>query len=176
MENIRFTQIYKENQDLHQELLPLWLDYMKEIGEHNSNSPYNNDEIIKDIQGLERRVKIQGNRKEMHFELFYCDDLLIGFANFAIDTGTVYGLIEAGYGVVMEFYIAPNYRRKGYGKILFGHIEKALKSDGTQHIYLTPDLVTGEAFWVAMGFRDTGKVDPDNKLPIYLKNILDNIE
>ena len=168
MQTFRFTQIYKDNHDLYQDLLPLWIDYINEIDVHKCVFQ-SNDEII---QNLNRRVKIQGTRKEMHFELFYCDDVPIGFANFAIDTGTLYGLLEAGYGVVMEFYVAPVCRRKGYGKLLYEHVENTLKGDGARYMCLTPDLVTGVLFWVAMGFNDTGKIDPDNQLPIYLKQLI----
>lgn len=168
MKNITYIQIYKGNQDLYDKILPQWIEYFNNLYKETEDEKPTSDEIIRD---LNRIINIQGNRPDMHFELFFCDDTLIGFANFAIDTGTVYGLLEAGYGVVAEFYISPEFRRKGYGKLFFEHIEETLKNDGTQHFYLTPDLVTGVHFWVAMGFNDSGKIDPDNKLPIYIKNI-----
>ena len=167
MQNFRVKQIYKDDQNLYQNLLPLWIDYFKEIESHNCCAKFE----VEATFDLNRRVRIQGNRKEMHFELFYCDNELIGFAYYAIDTGTVYGLLEAGYGFVGEFYITPANRRKGYGKLLYEHIEKTLINDGAKYIYLTPNLVTGEPFWTAMGFSDSGKVDPDNKLPIYIKKL-----
>ena len=71
----------------------------------------------------------------------------------------------------MEFYIIPDFRRKGYGRTLYEHIENVLINDGAQHMCLTANLVTGKPFWVAMGFHDTGKVDPDNKLPIFIKQL-----
>ena len=43
--------------------------------------------------------------------------------------------------------------------------------NGTQHVYLTSDTVTGVPFWVAMGFNDSGKIDPDNKMTIYIKSV-----
>jgi GNAT superfamily N-acetyltransferase len=100
----------------------------------------------------------------------------MGIANFAIDTGTIYGLIEAGCGTVLGFYIKPEYRRKGFGRAFFKHIENTLKADGATHIYTTPDKVTGVPFWSAMGFAASGKIDPDNHLSIYIKTIaaLDN--
>ena len=167
MQNIQFRQIYKDDPGLYQSLLPLWKDYFNEIDERKWDADLE-EEVILD---LKRRVKIQGNRKEMHFELFYCDDALIGFANFAINTGTHYGLLEEGYGMVAEFYIIPANRRKGYGKLFYGHVERTLICDGAKYIYLTPDLITGVPFWTAMGFSDSGKTDPDNKLPIYIKKL-----
>jgi|GEM_PF-1535169 Acetyltransferase (GNAT) family. len=167
----KFVQIYEENTDLYQDLLPQWTDFLRELAEHDDNTPTSNEEIIHD---LNRRIKIQGNRKDMHFELFYCDDKLVGFSNFAINLGTIYGLVEAGHGTVMGFYIVPNFRRKGYGQIFFEHIEETLRNDGADKMYLCPAPVTGEPFWIAMGFRDSGKFDPDDKLPIYFKNIHTN--
>jgi GNAT superfamily N-acetyltransferase len=107
----------------------------------------------------------------MHFELIFCDDKLIGFANFAIDTGGISGLIEKGYGCVMEFYIIPEFRRKGYGELLYRHIEETLVSDGAQHIYLISDTGAGVPFWGVMGFNDSGKIDPDNGQPILIKHV-----
>jgi len=167
LENITYVQIYKGNQDLYNDILPLWIAYLNEPYESDDEKP-TDDERIHD---LNRRINIQGNRPDMHFELFYYDDMLVGFSNFAIDTGTLYGLLESGYGVVMEFYIAPEFRRKGYGKLFYEHIEETLKNDGTQNLYLTSDTVTGVPFWIAMGFNNSGKIDPDNNMPVYIKHI-----
>ncbi|MCL2773324.1 MAG: GNAT family N-acetyltransferase [Oscillospiraceae bacterium] len=167
MQNFKFMQIYPENQTLYQDLLPKWIDFIKEIDEHRNGSQ-SDTEII---HNLDCRVKIQGSRKDMHFELFYCDNELIGFANFAIDLGTIYGLIESGYGTVMGIYIVPEYRQKGNGKLFFEHIQKTLESDGAKYMYICPDLVTGEPFWSAVGFHDSGKIDPDENLPIYVKQL-----
>jgi len=105
----------------------------------------------------------------MHFELLYCGDAFIGFSNFAIDLGTVYGLLEQGCGTVMEFYIVPEHKRKGYGRLFYEHIEKTLQNDGASKVYVCPDCITGKPFWASMGFADSGKIDPDNEMPIYIK-------
>ena len=148
MQNFLFKQIFKDDKGLYQDLLPQWIDFIKELEEHDNGSK-SDDDIIHD---LNRRIKIQGNRKDMHFELLYCDNALVGFSNFAIDLGTIYGLIEAGHGTVMGFYIVPEFRRKGYGRLLFEHIQETLKRDGASKMYVCPDPVTGEPFWIAMGF------------------------
>ena len=167
MNNITYFQIYKENQDLYNEILPLWIAYLNEPYESDDKKPADDERIC----DLNIRINIQGNRPDMHFELFFCDGTLIGFANFAIDTGGISGLIKKGYGTVMEFYIAPEFRRKGYGKLFYNHIEETLIKDGTQNIYLTSDTVAGVPFWGAMGFSESGKIDPDNKMPIYIKSV-----
>jgi len=167
MKNIKFIQIHKENQDLYNAVFPHWINYFDNLHWDQGEKP-TQDEIIHD---LNRRINIQGSRPDMHFELFFVDSDLVGFANFAINTGTYYGLLEAGYGSVMEFYIIPTFRRKGYGKLLYEHIEKTLKNHGAKKIYLTTDAVNGEAFWFAMGYHDSGIIDPDNGLSIYIKDI-----
>lgn len=126
MATLTFTQITRENQKQHEELLSQWITYMREIDEHENES-ISDEKIIHD---LERRINIQGKRKDMHFEVCYQKDDMIGFANFAINLGTLYGLLGYGYGTVMELYISPEYRRKGFGNLLYEHIEETLKYDG----------------------------------------------
>jgi GNAT superfamily N-acetyltransferase len=168
IDNAKFIQIYKDDTELYQELLPKWIDYMKEIDDGGQDSDFE-EYIIKD---LKLRVKNQGTRKDMHFELFYLDDAFIGFAQFAIVHGTLYGLAEAGNGFILEFYIVPEYRRKGYGKFLHNHIEETLIREGAKYICLTAYLASGEPFWVAMGYNDSGKADNDNNLPVYMKSVV----
>jgi GNAT superfamily N-acetyltransferase len=163
-----FMQVDNNNYNEHSQLKILWNDCLKEINGHSAI--IESDEVIEDQ--LIKRINIQNKRKDMHFELCYLTDELIGFANFAIDLGTIYGLIESGYGIIMGFYIIPKYRRKGYGKCMYNNCEEKLKKDGAKYIYVCPDLITGKPFWSAMGFKDSGKFDPDDKLPIYIKNIL----
>ena len=90
---------------------------------------------------------------------------------YAIDLGGIKGILEAGYGYIMEIYIVPDYRRKGMGVQVYKHIEKTLKTDGAEKIYLTPDSVNGVPFWETLGFTDSGNCDPDNKMHIYISPI-----
>lgn len=71
----------------------------------------------------------------------------------------------------MEFYVLPQYRRQGYGKNIFEHIEKTFFCHGTEYMYLTPEEVRGEQFWSSLGFMNSGKIDPDNHMPIYIKKV-----
>ena len=168
MNILTFTQIEKGNQTHYETAKTLWLPFSIELDEHEGITETEN-EILHD---LARRINIQGSRATMHFEIAYADLEPIGIAMFAIDTGTVYGLLESGYGVITGFYIKPEYRRKGFGKDFFTHIENTLIKDGASKIYLTPDEVTGEPFWKALGFENSGKIDPDDKKFIYIKDCL----
>jgi len=167
MEYLRFIQIEKENDRHFEIILSLWIDHINELDGHR-NRKSSVEEIT--VQ-LKKRVNIQGMRRDLHFEICYFEDTAIGLAMFAIDLGGIKGLIDAGYGFIMDYYISPNYRRRGYGRELFEHIQTVFRSHGAEYIYLTPDPVTGKPFWSAMGFKDSGKIDPDNKLPIYIKSI-----
>lgn len=162
---LTFLQIYKSNAEHFENAKSLWLPFIREVNEHDGITE-TEAEITDDLR---KRIGIQGSRPDMHFELAFLENKPVGIAMFAIDTGTVYGLLEARYGTVMGFFIKPEYRHKGLGREFYCHIEEILKKDGAPKIYLTPDGITGEPFWKAMGFTDSGKIDPDNKMPIYIK-------
>lgn len=164
---LTYLQIDKNNEKHFESAKSLWFPFIREVNEHDGTME-TEEEIL---DGLRKRISIQGSRPDMHFEIAFLEGKPVGIAMFAIDTGTVYGLLEAGYGTIMGFYIKPENRRKGLGREFFRHIEEILKKDGAPKIYLTPDGVTGEPFWRAVGFTDSGKIDPDNKMPIYIKDI-----
>lgn len=167
MNELKFVQIEKDNRKHFEDAKSVWLPFIKEVNTHDGISK--SDEEI--IDGLRKRIAIQGKRSDMHFEVMAVAEKVIGIAMFAIDLGTVYGLLETGYGTIMGFYIKPEYRRQGYGRKFYQHIEKTLRNDGAKHMYLCPDSVTGMPFWTAMGFYSSGKFDPDDKKPIYVKEI-----
>ncbi|MBU1144595.1 MAG: GNAT family N-acetyltransferase [Firmicutes bacterium] len=167
MANIEFLQINKESFQTIESAKMLWIPYVLETKKNK------NEEIVLDQinDNLVRRINIQGLRDSMHFELFYFNSECIGIANFAIDLGGIRGIIEPGYGFIMEFYIVPEKRKHGFGRMFFSHIESVLKADGANALYLTPDLVTGIPFWKALGFENSKKIDPDNHMPIFIKKI-----
>ena len=165
MSNLKFVQIRKYDSAQFNTASKLWLPFVQET---NSNDGIIQPEI-EIIDGLRKRIAIQGLRKDMHFEIAYFGDNAIGIAMFAIDLGTIYGLLEKGYGTVMGFYILPEYRRKGFGSEFWQHIETILRQDGATNFYICPDAVTGVPFWTHLGFVDSGKVDPDDKKPIFIK-------
>ena len=164
---LTYLQIDKSNNEHFESAESLWLPFICEVNEHDGTVE-TEEEIV---DGLRKRISIQGSRTDMHFEIAFFENEPVGIAMFAIDTGTVYGLLETGCGTVMGFFIKPGYRRKGLGREFYRHIEEILRKDGAFKIYLTPDDITGEPFWRAMGFTDSGKIDPDNKMPIYIKDI-----
>ena len=83
------------------------------------------------------------------------------------------GYIKVGYGYIMEFYVLPEFRRNGYGKQMYSHLEELLITDGAKGLYLTSDPITGKPFWLACGYKNTGEKSPENNQEIYEK-VLDN--
>ncbi len=165
MEKIKFTQIYQDDMSLCETAGALWVPFIKEVNGHEGKVK-SEGEIS---EGLKKRIAIQGSRRDMHFEIMFLKDVPVGIAMFAIDLGTVYGLLEKGYGTVMGFYIRPEYRNKGLGREFWLHIEAILRGDGAVKFYVCPDSVTGVPFWTRMGFADSGLIDPDDQKPIYTK-------
>lgn len=165
--SINFIQIEKDNASHFEMASKLWIPFIKEVNEHDGTCQ--SEEQI--VNGLKKRISIQGSRKDMHFEIAFVNEEAFGIAMFAIDLGTVYGLLEKGYGTIMGFYIHPKFRRKGLGTCFGKHIETTLYSDGARKMYICPDSVTGEPFWKANGYADSGKIDPDDKKPIYIKEL-----
>lgn len=109
--------------------------------------------------------------KDRFVELCYLGKDLIGFAYVKIDRERHRGYVRPGWGYVMEFYVKPEHRRNGYGKKIYKHLENILKSNGVSNIWLTADPVTGEPFWSAIGFTNSGEKSPENNLYIYEKTI-----
>lgn len=168
MKELKFIQIQNNDDELFEQAKSVWIPFINEVN-NNDGTVQSDDEII---SGLQKRINIQGSRKNMHFEIAVIKSEVIGIAMFAIDLGTVYGLLDSpGYGTISGFYIKPECRRKGYGRKFYEHIQNVLKKDGAKKMYLCPDSVTGVPFWTAMGFQDSGKIDPDDKKPIYTKSI-----
>lgn len=109
--------------------------------------------------------------KDRFVELCYLGEDLIGFTYGKIDREEHRGYVRPGWGYVMEFYVKPEYRRNGYGREVYKHLENIFKANGVSNVWLTADPVTGEPFWSAVGFANSGKKSPENNLYIYEKEL-----
>lgn len=138
--------------------------YMKELDE-NENNVTPQDFLTKWINSI---IAIQGD-SDRHLEYCYDGNELIGFLYGKIDHPEHNGFKKIGYGYIMEFYVLPEHRRKGYGREMFLHLESLFKKDGAKMMYLTAEPVTGKPFWEAMGFMRTGEISPENKEAVYEK-------
>lgn len=175
MKNLNFVQLQKENEEHYKLLESLMIPYSIEIdSHHNRETP---TELIQEItRGM---LNMQGDT-DRHLKLCYEEEKLIGFLYGKVDHVGHKGFIKPEYGYIMEFYVKPEFRRNGYGKAMYQRLEQLFASHGTELMYLTSDPITGEPFWKAMGFENTGKVSPENGLLIYEKcvrniKVIDNL-
>ena len=99
------------------------------------------------------------------------DNKLIGFLYGKIDMPEDMGYKKIGFGYVVEFFVQPEYRRKGYGKEMFCCLESFFRENGVKRMYLTADPVTGKPFWEALDFIRTEEISPENNLSVYEKEV-----
>lgn len=70
---------------------------------------------------------------------------------------------KGGKCFLMEYYIEPNYRSLGYGKLVYSKAEKYINNEGALYIELTPTNEANERFWKSVGFSKSMDMDEDNK-------------
>ncbi len=166
MRELKFIQLHKDNEEHYNLLASLMITYNWELDEHKgSETP--TDIILKVTRSM---LNIQGPQ-DRHLEFCYDGENFIGLLYGKVDHEGHKGFIKPEYGYIMEFYVKPEYRRKGYGKAIFERIEVLFASHGAKRMYLTADSVTGIPFWAAMGFENTGEVSPENGQLIFEKNL-----
>lgn len=163
MENqIQYVRVFAENTDACKQFALLLHEYIREMNAH-SERPLPERFIQKWCDSI---ISMQGP-DDRHLELLYAAGTLVGFLYGKVDHDNHNGFVKPGYGYIMEFYVRPECRLKGYGKMMFRHLEQMFRHDGARMMYLTADPVTGKPFWEAMGFVNTGEQSPENKLDIY---------
>ena len=107
----------------------------------------------------------------MPIDLLCLDDSPIGFIMYQIDSPISDWCEKEGYGCIREMYIQKDYRKQGYGETLVAHAENALKKLSVKHIYLTADDDNSIAFWLRVGYADTGEVCEKNNGNILIKQV-----
>lgn len=166
LDDLTFQQIFKNDEEMINNLIPKWIAYMREVHQEDDEMQEIHDSEIE--KWLRDRINIQGQSDTMHFEIIIHKHKVIGFTMYAVDLGGIKGILDAGYGYIMEIYVQPLYRRKGFGKMIFKHILQVFKNHGVIKMYLTPDTKSGIPFWETIGFENSNKIDPDNHMPIYM--------
>lgn len=161
MNELKFVTV-KNNRNCHKILESIMLRYCNEL-DSNVGRKTPEETLKKFIASI---VSMSEN-KDRFVELCYLGKALIGFAYGKIDREEHRGYTCPGWGYVMEFYIKPKYRRKGYGKELYKHLENIFKSNGVSNVWLTADPITGEPFWSSLSFTNSGEKSAENNLYIY---------
>lgn len=168
MEQLSFNIVTNETTSLFHRLMK---DYAKELDEHQNR---NTDPTVieKWTNSIIRKSESESFRI---LHLCYTEGEIVGFLYVKIDQPDDKGYHRTGQGYIMEFYVLPEHRRKGYGRIMVSHIEHFFREQGVTQMYLTADPVTGKPFWSALGFTSKGEFSPDNGQEIFEKAILSDI-
>lgn len=81
-----------------------------------------------------------------------------GFVIYQVDSPESDWCKRPGWGLIREFCIAPEFRRRGYGRALAEYAERELSRKADQ-LYLTAHDEAAVKFWTACGFSETGEVN-----------------
>lgn len=165
MSELKFVTV-KNNRKHHKLLESIMLPYCREL---DSNVGRETPEAT--LKKFIASIVSMSEDNDRFVELCYINDALIGFAYGKVDREEHCGYVRPGWGYVMEFYVMPEHRRNGYGREMYKHLENIFKSNVVSNIWLTADPVTGEPFWNAVGFTNSGEKSPENNLYIYAKKI-----
>lgn len=163
---IEYIPVTAENEAMCSVFESLMYAYISEMNEH-SHRPLPQAFQKKWIDSI---LAIQGDA-DRHLELCLIQNAPMGFLYGKVDHAEHHGYVKPGYGYIMEFYVQPDYRRKGYGTAMFRRLEDLFRQDGVERMYLTADPVTGRPFWEAMGFVGANEKSPENQLEIYEKSV-----
>lgn len=167
MNELRFIQIQKDNDQHYEIFKDMMIPYNRELDKNKTDSePTSNEFILKFTQSC---INMQG-AYDRHLEIAFIGDNPIGFLYGKVDHENHKGHKKPGYGYIMEFYVKPEYRRRGYGRIMFRRLEQHFSGHGTKRMYLNT-VALSETFWRAMGFMPTDEIRPHNNMVIWEKEI-----
>lgn len=147
---LEYVKINRESVDNCLDFMNLGWEYMKETAPDKSLEIHN-----KFLNSILNRQ----SEKERWLIGLKTNNNMIGFAHFKIDRSE-----RIGWGYILEFYIIPDFRRKGLGRKLYNFIKQDLINCGIKDIWLTADKVNGEPFWFSLEFIDTGVTENELKI------------
>ena len=159
---LKFINITSDNTPLFHSLMK---DYGKELDGHQ-NRTTDPAVLIEWADTIIRKSEAESFRL---LRLCYDGNEIIGFLYATIDQPNDTGYHRTGHGYIMEFYVLPEHRRKGYGSAMLKYIEQFFRGRGVAQIYLTAAPITGKPFWSATGFTSKGEFSPDNGQEIFEK-------
>ncbi|MBR3869087.1 MAG: GNAT family N-acetyltransferase [Clostridia bacterium] len=140
--DINFTSITAENINQFRNLRKIFAKYKIQTLRNHGEAPGNRKMFFKLFDDLISRVS---DSDSDYFIVMQSGEKLIGFTSISTSSKDFFD-IPYKYGSVNDFYISPKHRRKGYGRILNGHIENIFNDNGTGTVMLFPDPVYGIPF------------------------------
>lgn len=143
----------------------LFCDYYTELDCEEAPLPLFNDRLLPDLKaGL--------------FDVGVCEEggAVVGFVIFQIDDILNDWNFKEGFGDVRELYVAPAFRRRGFGSALLRFAETSLAANGASEVYTLP-VEESESFFISRGYSDSGDYCPDADNKVFEKYIdkTDNI-
>ena len=144
----------------------LMLGYGPEISAHTERPL--TDEMLRGWTQSILRLSASPDRL---VEVCFDGDVPVGFLYGKIDREGDRGYIRPNWGYIMEFYVIPERRREGLGRIMAQRLEDFFREKGVKQAYLTADPVTGKPFWAAAGYWATGEVSPENGQEFFEKKL-----
>lgn len=147
---VEYVKITRESADNCSDFMNLGYNYMKEVAPEKSleiHTKFLNSILNRQIEDERWLVALKIN------------GTMIGFTHFKIDRSE-----RIGWGYILEFYIIPDFRRKGIGSELYNYIKQEFIRYKINNIWLTANRVTGEPFWFSIGFSDSGEIENDQKI------------
>lgn len=89
----------------------------------------------------------------IRINLILDESTLVGFSVYQLDVPESDWCKRPGWGFIREFYVTPEYRKQGIGRILAQSTELALQEMGAEKLYLTS--TTAAFFWKRCGWKLT---------------------
>ena len=149
--DLKFIQCEKDNKEHSDVLLKMMIPYFEEVYTDCENASElevpSHDYAAKFSKSM---INAQGGH-DRHLEICYeTNDIPVGFYHAKV--GHEGNRLE--YGFILEFYILPDCRRKGYGKIMFQRIEALFAGHEVKQMQLRCRSFTGMPFWEFLEFKN----------------------
>ncbi|KAF1300812.1 GNAT family N-acetyltransferase [Enterococcus sp. JM9B] len=124
---------------------------------------FNSQEYYDIIMGLSSEAK--GGGDPLQFVFFYDEKQnYLGFTMYKIY------IQEDGKAFILDYCIAPSFRNKGIGKLVFKKLEELLYLEGGKYVALNASNKNNRRFWQQNGFEAT-VLDENDEL-VYVKRAI----
>ena len=169
MEELVFERLDPRNADQCNLFHDLMVEYDAELGDLEKIPGISDPKAF--VEKWIRSIIDKQGPSDRHLELCFSGENPVGFLYGKLDHPEHRGYIRPGWGYVMEFYVRPSFRRQGCGTEMYARLERMLRADGAQNLYLTADTQAAALFWQAMGFANSHQKSPENDMDIFEKRV-----
>ncbi len=124
------------------------------------------DISVKDWDGLFREMDEE--KVNQAFLLTGVGGEALGFLQFQTASFT-HWFLEEPFGFIREFWVAPAFRRRGYGSLLLERTEAYFLEHGAHRAILTAD--DAAAFYLAHGYKKAPGIQAKNNMEVFSKTL-----